>query len=121
MAKAIAIVGDSGSGKSTSMAQMPELGVIGLDPKETFIINIKGKDLPFRGWKKKYTPIPVGGPPETGNYLSSTDPDLIVKVINYVGTNRPDIKNLVVDDGQYVMGQEFMDTANKTGLVSGSV
>ena len=43
MAKAIAIVGDSGSGKSTSMAQMPELGVIGLDPKETFIINIKGE------------------------------------------------------------------------------
>lgn len=116
MAKSIAIVGDSGSGKSTSMAQMPELGVIGLNPKETFIINIKGKDLPFRGWKKKYLPVPAGGPPSEGNYLASTDPDLIVKVIQFVGQNRPDIKNVVVDDGQYVMGQEFMDNANKTGF-----
>lgn len=117
MSKAIAIVGDSGSGKSTSMAQMPELGIIGLDPKETFIINVKGKDLPFRGWKKKYVSVkPLSeGPPTEGNYLASTDPEAITRVINFIGKSRPDIKNVVLDDGQYVMAQEFMDNALKTG------
>ena len=42
MANAISVVGDSGSGKSTSIGQFPELGIQGLDPKETFIINVKG-------------------------------------------------------------------------------
>ena len=37
MANAIAIIGNSGSGKSTSMGQIPELGIKGLNPKETFI------------------------------------------------------------------------------------
>ena len=51
----IAIVGKSGTGKSTSYGQFPELGIKGLDPKETVIINVAGKDLPFRGWKKLYS------------------------------------------------------------------
>jgi len=116
MANSIAIVGDSGSGKSTSMAQMPELGIIGLNPNETFIINVKDKPLPFKGWKAKYKPVPKSGPPSEGNYLAATDPDLLVKVIKYIGANRPDIKNVVLDDGQYVMAEEFMENALKTGF-----
>ena len=45
---AIAIVGPSGEGKSTSYGQVPELGIKGLNPKETVVINVAGKDLPFR-------------------------------------------------------------------------
>ena len=45
----IAIVGKSGTGKSTSLGQFPELGLKGLPPKETVIINVGGKDLPFKG------------------------------------------------------------------------
>lgn len=37
-AKLLAIVGESGTGKSRSMAT--------LNPKETFIINVQGKPLP---------------------------------------------------------------------------
>ena len=48
----IAIVGKSGTGKSTSYGQFPDLGILGLNPKETVIINVAGKDLPFRGWEK---------------------------------------------------------------------
>jgi ABC-type phosphate/phosphonate transport system ATPase subunit len=47
MSNLIAIVGSSGSGKSTSIRT--------LDPKETFIINIASKPLPFKGWRSKYT------------------------------------------------------------------
>ena len=47
MAQSTLIIGNSGSGKSTSFRN--------LDPKETFIINPASKSLPFKGWKKKYT------------------------------------------------------------------
>ncbi|MBQ5476117.1 MAG: hypothetical protein IIT65_15935 [Lachnospiraceae bacterium] len=47
MANLIAIVGASGSGKSTSVRN--------LNPEETFIINVASKPLPFKGWKTNYT------------------------------------------------------------------
>jgi len=117
MANAIAVVGDSGSGKSTSIGQTPELGIIGLDPKETFIINVKGKPLPFRGWKAQYKHIDVSKPPtaENGNYLATTDSALIIKTLGFINANRPEIKNVVLDDSQYIMSEEFMANALKTG------
>ena len=75
-----------------------EGGIIGLDPKETFIINIKDKPLPMRGWQGKYIPIRPGVAPTEGNYFASADAQEIIKVISYVGSNRPDIKNIVLDD-----------------------
>lgn len=92
-----------------------EDGIIGLDPKETFIINVKDKPLPLRGWENVYIPIKQGTPPTEGNYFASTDAQAIIKVINFIGSNRPDIKNIVLDDGQYVMSQEFMENALKAG------
>ena len=49
MADIIAIAGDTGSGKSTSIKN--------LNPQETFIVSIIGKPLPFPGYKKKYIPL----------------------------------------------------------------
>ena len=46
MANVIAVVGDTGTGKSTSMAT--------LNPKETFIVNVLNKPLPIKGGKAKY-------------------------------------------------------------------
>jgi len=116
MANSIAIVGDSGTGKSSSMGQLPELNIEGLNPEETFIINVKGKPLPFRGWKAKYNECDVSnGPPVTGNYVSTTDSTLIIRVLTYISQNRPDIKNVILDDGQYIMSEEFMANALKAG------
>jgi hypothetical protein len=115
MANGIAIVGDSGSGKSTSIGNIPELKIKGLNPKETFIINVKGKPLPVKGWKKLYAPIDVSGPPKVGNYLSTTNTALIIKTLQYITANRPDIKNVVLDDSQYIMSEEFMANALKAG------
>lgn len=92
-----------------------EIKVIGLDPKETFIINIKDKPLPMRGFKKHYISVPVGAPPTVGNYFASSDSLMIIKMIQYIGANRPDIKNIVLDDGQYIMSEEFMANALKAG------
>ena len=59
MAEMIAVVGQSGSGKTR--------GIVGLDPKETMIISVSGKALPFKGWKTKYPPL-LQATPEKGNY-----------------------------------------------------
>jgi len=106
-----AIVGKSGTGKSTSYGNFPEIGIKGLNPKETVIINVANKDLPFRGWKKLYT----GKINENGNYLETSDANIISKAINYASQNRQDIKNIVVDDAQFIMGFEFMRRAKEVG------
>jgi hypothetical protein len=108
---AIAIVGQSGTGKTTSITNTPEMEIEGLDPKETVVINVAGKDLPFRGWKKKYT----GMLSEGGNYLETSNSDSIAKAIDYIKNSRPDIKNIVIDDGQYTMAFEFMARAKENG------
>ena len=59
MAQSTLIIAESGSGKSTSIRN--------LEPKETFIINIANKPLPFRGWKKNYTQISKSNPNPANN------------------------------------------------------
>lgn len=107
----IAIVGKSGTGKSTSYGNFPELGIEGLDPKETAIFNIANKDLPFRGWKKLYK----GNIKEDGNYLETSNADIIAKATTFVSQNRKDLKNIVIDDSQFIMAFEFMRRAKETG------
>ena len=63
-AETIAIVGESGTGKSTSLRN--------LNPETTFIISTTGKPLPFRAWKKKYIPIKIEGKNVSGNYYVSS-------------------------------------------------
>jgi hypothetical protein len=115
MSNAIAAVTEGGFGKTTSLGKIPEYNIEGVNPKETLLINIKGKPLSFRGWRKLYTPILQTEPPLTANYLSTTDPALIIKTIQYFDANRKDIKNVIVDDFQYLMSEEFMTNALKSG------
>ena len=63
MANLIAIMGPSGSGKSTSIVPNKEYGIEGLNPEETFIINVVGKPLPGKGSMKLY---PTGVLPSEG-------------------------------------------------------
>lgn len=107
----IAVVGKSGTGKSTSYGQFPDIGIKGLNPKETVVINVAGKDLPFRGWKKLYT----GKISEGGNYFENSDAAQIASAIQYISNSRPDIKNIVIDDSQYIMAFEFMRRAKENG------
>ena len=111
MAVGIIVAGDSGSGKSTSIGKIDALGIIGLDPKETAIINVKNKPLPFRGWKSFYG----GKISEDGNYFASANSEEIIRVLNYISANRPDIKNVVLDDFQYTMSEQFMKDAFEKG------
>ena len=105
MAQSVLIIADSGSGKSTSMRNLPA--------KETFIINIANKPLPFKGWKKDYTNISKENP--KGNMTSASSAAGIIKAMKHVNDNMPHIKTLVVDDWQYMSSFEYFDRANEKG------
>src|SRR5665213_393234 len=101
MSNASLIIGESGTGKSTSIRN--------LNPSETFIINVLNKPLPFKGYKSFYTKISADA--KTGNYYSSDDYQRIEQLIKKVNAERPEIKTLIIDDFQYLMANEFMRRA----------
>ena len=105
MAQSVLVIADSGSGKSTSIRD--------LDPKETFIINIANKPLPFKGWKKNYTAISKDNP--KGNMTPVSSAAGIIKAMMHVNDKMPHIKNLVVDDWQYMSSFEYFDRADEKG------
>lgn len=113
MAHLISLMGVSGAGKSSSILPNPDTNTIGLNPEETFIINISGKPLPAKGSNRLY---PLGvKPSEGGRHIEASSPEQIVQVIQYINSSRPDIKNLVLDDIGYVMGFDVMDNAKRKG------
>lgn len=73
------------------------------------------KPLPFRGWKKKYTSIKIEGSTVSGNYFTSSKWDQILKILQIIDKKMPHIKQVIVDDFQYVLSYEFVDRATEVG------
>ena len=105
MGQSILVIAESGSGKSTSIEN--------LDPKETFIINVANKPLPFRGWRKKYSIWSKENP--SGNMYDKASAQNIEACIKYVNDKRPEIKNLIIDDFQYMSSFEFFERVDEKG------
>jgi hypothetical protein len=103
MAEIILIYGESGTGKSTSIKT--------LDPKTTFIINVLGKALPFKGAKQKYVSKTKDN---NGNILTCDKSSGIIQSLLAI-EKLSEIKTIIIDDFQYVMGNEFMRRAAETG------
>lgn len=109
MAELIGVVGNSGSGKSTSLRN--------LDPTSTFIINVAGKPLPIKGYKKNYK-ILIQNPETkkfTGNLYNTADVQKISQVLKIIDKTRPEIKVVVIEDAQYIMAFEAMERASEKG------
>lgn len=106
MGSKVLVIGDSGSGKSTSTRN--------LNPKATFYINVIGKPLPFKGWRSKYTLCSAEN--KKGNMVSTHNHEDILKTISHIDKNLPEVKVIIIDDAQYVMSYEFMARAKERGF-----
>lgn len=104
MSKSVLVVGKSGAGKSTSGRNLPV--------EETFWIKCTNKELPFKGGEGKYKAVDKEG---KGNLMISSDAEKIVKALMFVSEKRSDIKNIIVDDFQYVLGFEFISRVKEKG------
>ena len=106
MSNTVLIIGQSGSGKSTSLRN--------LNPKTTFIINVLDKPLPFKAFRKNYQALTKQN--KDGNYYSTDDWAQVVKCIEMVNKEKPEVTTLVIDDWQYILAHEFMRRVSEKGF-----
>lgn len=104
--KLIGVVGFTGTGKSTSIKH--------LDPKETYIINVAKKELPFKGADKLYNS-------DNKNYKEIDDAIEITRLLKAISEKAPHIKNIVIEDSNYIMGFQMVSKATEKGFEKFSV
>jgi hypothetical protein len=106
--KLVGIVGATGTGKSTSIKH--------LNPEETYIINVAKKELPFKGSEKLYNK-------EKGNYKETDDANDISRGLKAISELEKfkHIKNIVIEDSNYIMGFTMVSKATETGFTKFSI
>ena len=104
--KLIGIIGPTGTGKSTSIKH--------LNPEETYIINVAKKELPFKGSEKLYNR-------EKKNYDEIDDAIEIARRLRTISDKATHIKNIVIEDSNYVMGFNLVSKATEVGFTKFSV
>ena len=104
--KLIGIVGFTGTGKSTSIKH--------LDPATTYIINVAKKELPFKGSEKLYNT-------EKKNYKEIDDAFEITRLLHVISEKAPHIKNIVIEDSNYIMGFNMVARAMEKGFEKFSI
>ena len=84
MSKVIGIMGESGSGKTTSMRN--------LDPKTTFYIDCDKKGMSWKGWRSQYQF-------EKHNYMATDQIGTVSSILDKINTqeNMKHIKVVVID------------------------
>lgn len=104
--KLVGIVGATGTGKSTAIKH--------LNPEETYIINVAKKELPFKGSEKLYNT-------EKKNYKEVDDANEITRLLKTISEKAPHIKNIVIEDSNYIMGFNMVAKATETGFTKFSI
>lgn len=101
MSNLVIVLGESGTGKSSSMRD--------LLPGETFLVNTLSKPLPFRGYRSKYSK-------DKKNYLESESYPEILSYIKAINERRTEIKSIILDDFSFLMNNEFMSRFREAGF-----
>ena len=99
--KLIGIVGATGTGKSTSIKH--------LNSEETYIINVAKKELPFKGSEKMYNA-------DKRNYKEVDDANEITRLLKTISEKAPHIKNIIIEDSNYIMGFNLVSKATEIGF-----
>lgn len=108
----ILVLAKSGFGKTFSMGAIPDIGHIGLNPKETYIVSVTSKPLTFPKSRELYK-VAERGKVATGNRYISNNPEEVATIVEQLLTSP--YKNVVLDDFNYLMQDYYMDNALKTG------
>lgn len=101
MAKVICVMGESGSGKTTSLRNLPA--------KDTLFIDCDGKGLSWKGWKKQYNT-------DNKNYARIYKPDAVMSMMSRVQEgDMKGIRYLVIDTINGIMVGDEMDRMKEKG------
>ena len=87
MAKMLLIIGEGGSGKTSSLKN--------LSPKEHFYIDCDKKGLNYKGWKEDYI--------EKKNYFKTNDGEIVAKLLHEISNNKPEFKYITIDTINSIM------------------
>lgn len=98
--KLVGIIGATGTGKSTSIKH--------LNPKETYIINVAKKELPFKGSEKMYNA-------ENKNYKEVDEITEITRLLKTISEKADHIKNVIIEDSNYMMAFRMAEKATEVG------
>ena len=100
MSNVIAVMGESGSGKTTSLRT--------LDPKHTFIIDADRKGLSWKGWKGQYNA-------EYKNYEKISDVNKIRSILWNINEKAEHISTVVIDTINSIMIDDEMQRRKEKG------
>ena len=103
MANVIGVMGESGSGKTTAMRNLPV--------KETYYIDCDKKGLNWKGWKNQYSS-------EKKNYWKSDKFESVQKILEWINTSKEQshIKYVVIDTLHGLrVGEEMRILAMQSG------
>ncbi len=100
MSKILCVMGESGSGKTTSMRN--------LDPISTYYVDCDKKGLSWRGWRKQYNK-------ENKNYTVTDNPQTVLSILQMVNLRAAHIKVLVIDTLNGIMVADEMRRMKEKG------
>lgn len=100
MSKVICVAGESGSGKTTAMRNLP--------PTETYYIDCDKKGLSWKGWKAQYNS-------ENKNYKATDIPRTVESLIVGIAEKCPDIHYVVIDTINGIMIGDEMRRVKEKG------
>ena len=100
MAQLLGIMGEPGTGKSTSLKHLP--------PAETFYCDCDGKGLNWKGWRNQYNEA-------NKNYAKTSFPQVVLKYMDNIAEKAPHIHYFVVDTMNNLMVSDEMRRCKEKG------